>query len=218
MEKVVLVASKRVVTGKKVNALRRAGSLPAVLYGHNFAPQPISLNLKETTAILQKISGSSIITIDLDGNEHAALVREKQRDFVKNVLLHVDFQTVSLTEKLRTEVAIILEGIAPAVKDFNAMIGNGISEIEVECFPQDLPESIKVDISILKEIGDAIYVKDLPVPANVEFLTDGEELVAITSAVKEEKEEEVVAEVVEEPVAGEPEVIEKGKKEEEVPE
>jgi len=217
MDKVVLVASKRVVTGKKVNALRRAGNLPAVLYGHNFAPQPISLNLKETTAILQKISGSSIITIDLDGKEHAALVREKQRDFVKNVLLHVDFQTVSLTEKLRTEVAIILEGIAPAVKDFNAMIGNGISEIEVECFPQDLPESIKVDISILKEIGDAIYVKDLPVPANVEFLTDGEELVAITSAVKEEKEEEVEAEVVE-PVAGEPEVIEKGKKEEEIPE
>ena len=217
MEKVVLVASKRVVTGRKVKALRRAGSLPAVLYGHNFPPQPISLNLKETTATLQKISGSSIITIDLDGKEHAALVREKQRDFVKNVLLHVDFQTVSLTEKLRTEVAIILEGIAPAVKDFNAMIGNGISEIEVECFPQDLPESIKVDISILKEIGDAIYVKDLPVPTNVEFLTDGEELVAIASAVKEEKEEEVVAEVVE-PVAGEPEVIEKGKKEEEVPE
>ena len=214
MEKVVIKATKRAVTGKHVATLRREGKLPGVLYGHNVNSVPITMHLKEASMILGKLSGSSIVTIDLDGQEHAALVREKQRDYIRSVLIHVDFQAVSLTEKLRTGVGIELVGVSPAVKDFNAMIVSGIEEVEVECLPQDLPEKFEVDISNLKEIGDSIYLRDIPVPQNVEFLTDPNELIAVAQFIKEEVVEEAVVEEVE--AAGtEPEVIEKGKKEEE---
>lgn len=214
MDKVVIKATKRAVTGKHVATLRREGKLPGVLYGHNINSVPITMDLKETSMILGKLSGSSIVTIELDGQEHAALVREKQRDYIKSLLIHVDFQAVSLTEKLRTDVGIELIGLSPAVKDFNAMIVSGIEAVEVECLPQDLPEKIEVDISNLKEIGDSIYLRDIPVPQNVEFLTDPNELIAVAQFIKEEVVEEAVVEEVE-ATGTEPEVIEKGKKEEE---
>jgi large subunit ribosomal protein L25 len=215
MEKVVIKATKRAVIGKHVATLRREGKLPGVLYGHNVSSVAITMDLKEASTILGKLSGSSIVTIDLDGQEHAALVREKQRDYIRSLLIHVDFQAVSLTEKLRTDVGIELIGVSPAVKDFNAMIVSGIEEVEVECLPQDLPEKIEVDISNLKAIGDSIYLRDIPVPQNVIFLTDPNELLAVAQFIKEEVvEAPAVVETAE--VAGtEPEVIEKGKKEEE---
>ncbi len=217
MEKVILNATKRTVIGKHVEILRREGKLPGVMYGHNFSTQPITLDLKEATNILNRLSGSAIVTVNLEGSEHSVLVREKQRDFIKDHLQHVDFQVISLTEKIRTEVSIDLVGTAPAVKELNALVVSGIDAIEVECLPQDLPERISVDVSNLHNIGDAIYLKDIPVPANVTFLTDTSELIAVISSIKEEVIEEVTpVEAVEEEV--EPEVIEKGKKEEEIPE
>jgi large subunit ribosomal protein L25 len=218
MEKVVVKATKRSITGKHVAQLRRAGKLPGVLYGHNFEPLPISLDLKEASNILGKLSGSSIVTIEVEGKEHATLVREKQYNYLVGSLLHVDFQVVSLTEKLRTDVSIELVGISPAVKDFNAIVVSGIEEVEVECLPQDLPEKITVDISNLKNIGDSIYLRDIPIPQNVALLTDPSELIAVVSFVKEEVVETVAPVETAEVTGTEPEVIEKGKKEEEIEE
>jgi large subunit ribosomal protein L25 len=218
MEKVVLNATKRTVTGKHVAILRREGKLPGVLYGHNVDPIAITMDLRDASNILSKLSGSSLVNVNIDGKEHAALVREKQRNYIKGSLIHVDFQVVSLTEKLRTDVSINLIGTSPAVKDLNALVVSGIDAVEVECFPQDLPERIVVDISKLANIGDAIYLKDLPIPTNVVFLTDPNELIAVVSAIKEEVVE-VVAPVEGAEVLGtEPEVIEKGKKEDELEE
>jgi large subunit ribosomal protein L25 len=217
MEKVVLHAVHRDITGKQVRQLRRDGKLPGVIYGHHIKPTALSLDLREATRILNTLSGSSLITVDIDGKEEAALVREKQKDFIKGTLLHVDFQVVSLTEKLNTGVEIELTGIAPAVKDFNGVVVSGLDEIEVECLPQYLPERIIVDISKLMKVGDAIYVRDLPAIENVTIMNQPDELIAIISATKEEAVVEV-APVAEGVVVEEPEVIEKGKKEEEVPE
>ncbi len=218
MEKVVLNATKRTVTGKHVAILRREGKLPGVLYGHNVESIAITMDLRDATNILNKLSGSSLVNVNIDGKEHAALVREKQRNYIKGSLIHVDFQVVSLTEKLRTDVSINLVGTSPAVKELNALVVSGIDAVEVECFPQDLPERIVVDISKLVNIGDAIYLKDLPIPANVIFLTDPNELIAVITAIKEEVVE-VVAPVEGAEVLGtEPEVIEKGKKEDELEE
>jgi large subunit ribosomal protein L25 len=211
MEKVVLNAVPRTVTGKQVGALRRDGKLPAVMYGHHFDSTPITLDQREATKLLSTVSSSSIITISLEGKEHATLVREKQKDYLRNSLKHVDFQVVSLTEKIRTNVAVELIGVAPAVKDFNGVLVTGLDEIEVECFPQDLPGSIVVDLSALVNIGAAVSVKDITLSDKVVVLDDGQDLlVHITHPVVEEV---VVEEVV--PSLEEPEVIEKGKKEEE---
>jgi len=210
MEKTVINATRRPVTGKKVGALRREGKLPAVLYGYKIESTPILLDHHEASRILAPLSKSHIVTIVLDGKEHAALVREKQKDFIRNSLLHVDFQVVSMTEKIRTKVSVVLEGVSPAVKDFNGVVVSNLSEVEVEALPGDLPESLVVDIASLTQIGDAVYVRDLPVPPGVEILTPEEELVVNITGVA--AEEEVVEEVAE---GAEPEVIEKGKKEEE---
>ena len=212
MEKIVINATRRTVTGKQVGALRRAGKLPAVLYGHHVEATPMTLDLRDASRTLASLTGSSIITINLDGKEFAALVREKQRNYITNTLLHVDFQAVSLTEKLRAAVEIEITGTSSAVKDFNGVVVNGVSHLEVEALPADLPERFIVDISGLKKIGDAIHVRDIAIPAKVEVLTDSDEMVVLITAGAGEE----VA-----PVEGgpeEPEVIEKGKKEEEVEE
>ncbi len=209
MEKVVLKATKRDVIGKKVGALRRQGKLPAVLYGHHIETTAIMLDAHEGSQTLSHLTSSSLVTIDLDGKEYLALVREKQRDFIKNRLVHLDFQVVSLTEKMRAKVGIELAGTAPAVKDFNAVIHTGLTEMEIECMPEDLPERIVVDISGLAELGDSVRVRDVVLSDKVKILDDLEEIVAVATA---PKKEEIIEEApVEEEAA--PEVIERGKKE-----
>ena len=214
MEKVVINAIPRTIRGKQVGALRREGKLPAVLYGHHFESTPITLDLKEASKILSSVTSSSIITISLEGKEHATLVREKQKDYLRNSLKHVDFQVVSLTEKIRTSVAIELQGVAPAVKDYNGVLVTGLDKIEVECYPQDLPDRIVIDLSGMAKIGDAYYIKDIVLSDKVVVHEDMNEMVIhITHPAVDEV---VVEEVT--PSLEEPEVIEKGKKEEELPE
>lgn len=212
MEKIVLQANRRQIIGKQVKQLRRQGRLPAVLYGRNFEPISVTLDFRETNRILPRVTSSHLITVEVDGEPHNALVREKQFNPVLGKLIHVDFLVVSLTEKLRANVTIQLEGESPAVRDLNGVLVSGIEEIEVECLPQDLPERIMVNVSSLAEFGAAIHVRDIKVSENVRVLTNLDEVVAIVTA-PEAEEEEVV--VVEEVAAEEPEVIEKGKKEEE---
>jgi large subunit ribosomal protein L25 len=187
MEKVALKATKREVLGKKVGALRRAGKLPAVLYGHGIETTPVMLDDREATLRLSHLTSSSLVMIDLDGQEYPALVREKQRDHLKNVLLHVDFQVISMTEKVTTKVGIDLSGTAPAVKAFNAVIVTVLSELEIECMPQDLPARVVVDISGLAEVGAAIHVRDVVISDRVKILDDPDEAIVVASATRAEK-------------------------------
>jgi large subunit ribosomal protein L25 len=213
MEKIILKATKRDVVSQKVGPLRRQGKLPAVLYGHGIETTPIVLEAYEGSLKPSHLSSSSLVTIDLDGKKYLAQVREKQRDVIKNRLVHVDFQIVSLTEKMRAKVGIELTGTAPAVKDLNAMIQTGLTALDVECMPQDLPERIVVDISGLAEFGDGIRVRDIVITDKVKILADPEEIIAMAAAPRKE-EISTEAPVVEEAA---PEVIERGAKEKEAP-
>ncbi len=210
MEKNILQATRREVTGKKVGVLRREGKLPAVMYGHKFPSTPIVLDLRSATKVLNAVTGSSLVTIVLDGAEHAALVREKQRDYIRNVFTHIDFLVVSLTEKIRASVPVELHGVSPAVKSLNGVIVTGLTTIEVECLPNDLPQRFVVSIAGLENIGDGIYVRDLELPAKVEVLAEPEEMIVIVTGSTEEVEA-----VEGEGGMIEPEVIERGKKDEE---
>ena len=217
MEKVVLKAEKRDVIGKQVKAMRRAGKLPAVIYGRHTDPISVSLDSHTASLVLGRLTSSSLVTIDLNGKEYPALVREKQRDYIKNRLLHVDFLTVSLTETLRASVAVNLVGISIAVKDYNAVLVTNLQSLEVERLPGDLPERIDVDISVLARPGDGIRVRDIKVSDKVRLLDDPETMVAVATFAKVEEEGAGVpgAEGVT-PTATEPELaVERGKKEEE---
>ncbi len=213
MDEIILNANRRTVIGKQVNALRRAGNLPAVLYGRRIDPLPIQLNLKEASRVLEKLSPSALIVVEVDGDKHFALVREKQRDPLLGSLRHVDFQAVLLTEKVKSNVNLHLVGVAPAVETYFGIVVTNIERVEVECLPRALPDRIDVELSGLKEIGDAIHVRDLVMPKGVEVLNDPEELVVVITAPI--AEEVIVAEEVAGILAGEPEVIERGKREEE---
>ena len=222
-EKIVLTAQKRTVKGKQVGALRRQGILPGIIYGKlgksHIDPVMIQLDLHDASQIIKILTGSSLVTVDVEGKEYPVVLREIQKDIIYGTLRHVDFMAVSLTEKLQTAVPIELIGQAPAETNLAAVVVTGISELMVECLPQDMPERIEVDATVLVDIDSAVYVKDLNVPENVEVLSDPEELVAgvtyvtIEEEPEEEEEEGELAELLEEDV--EPEVIEKGKKEEE---
>jgi large subunit ribosomal protein L25 len=212
MEEVVLKASHRTVLGKQVKAIRREGKLPAVIYGHHIDPIVIELDLRDTSRNLMGLAPSTLVTVDVDGKQHRTLVREKQRNKLTGTLLHVDFLAVSMTEVLRSQVYLEIVGISPAIKDFDGVLVTGMDEVEVECLPQNLPERMLVDISGLKEIGDGIYVRDLVVPEGVEILEEPDTMVVLVTAQAVE-EEEAPAEVEE--LVEEPEVLERGKTEEE---
>ena len=218
MEKVVINATKRDVVGKQVKALRREGKLPAVIYGRHTEPINVNLDAHSATLALGKLTTSSLVTINVDGTEYPALVREKQRDYIKNRLLHVDFLAVSMSEKLRTSVNVHFNGVSGAVKDFNAVLVKNLEELEVECLPADLPEHIEVDISSLAKPGDSIRVREVPVSDKVRLLNDPDTVVAVATFAKVEEEVAAVPGAVEgtAPAATEPELaVERGKKEEE---
>jgi large subunit ribosomal protein L25 len=222
MEKVVLKASRRDVRGKQVGALRRAGKLPAVIYGRHIEPLNISLDAHDANLALNKVGSSTLVTIDLDGKEYPTLVRERQRNFIKGNLLHVDFLAVSLTEKIRAEIRIELTGVSPAVKDQNAVLVTGLHALSVECLPTDLPDKIVVDISPLLKPGDGIHVRDVVVSDKIRVLDDPDEMVVVATFAKVEEEAPAAAAEGVAPAeaeAVEPELsVERGKKEEEVPE
>jgi large subunit ribosomal protein L25 len=214
MDKHVLKASKRDAIGKKVKGLRREGFFPAIIYGRDMKePLPISLELRETTKFMRGVGSSTVVTIDVDGNEYPTLIRDRQYDVIKGDFLHMDFLLISMKEKVRTMVSLTLEGEAPAVNEYGAIIIHGISDIEVEALPTDLTDTITVDISSIMEIGDGIYIRDLILPEGFEIFVDPDEMIAVASApsMVEEEEEEALEEVLDE--EGEPEVIEKGKDE-----
>lgn len=217
MDRVVLKAVRREVTGKQVNALRRSGQLPAVIYGRHVDPVAISLEAHSTNLIMNKLTASSLVTIELEGKEYPSLVRERQRDYIKGNLTHVDFLAVDLKEKIRATVGIQFVGVSPAVKDYNGVLVHNVERLEVECLPTDLPERVTVDISILKEIGDGIRVRevDAMLTDKVVVLNDPDDMVAVVTAAKEEAEEAPAeGEVAEE--AATPELsVERGKKDEE---
>ncbi|HEY58926.1 MAG TPA: 50S ribosomal protein L25 [Anaerolineae bacterium] len=213
-ERPLLKAERRTVTGKKVKQLRRQGKLPGVVYGKVLEePIPVMLDYKEAAKVLRGATGSEILDLELEGQTLPVLVREKQKDFIKGTLLHVDFQAVSMTETIWAEVPIELEGEAPAVKNYGAVLVQSLDVLEVEALPGDLPERIVIDLGRLEEIGDMITVADLVLPPSVKVMADPDEAIVVATAPRTEEEVEG-AETVEE-IGAEPEVIEKGKKEEE---
>ncbi len=214
-EQIVIEAEPRSVIGKQVKALRRDGKMPAVVYGKHIKPISLVMDARETNRILARVGSSHLITLKVGKEEHNVLVRDRQRDFIRGGLIHVDFLAVSLTEKLRAHVRLELIGTSPAVTDIGAILVTGVSDVEVECLPKDLPNVIQVDVSKLDKIGASIQVQHITIPPNVTLLSNLHEMVVqVTSPMGEEAP--TAAEAAAAAAAAlEPEVVEKGKKEKE---
>jgi large subunit ribosomal protein L25 len=209
-----LKAEKREKFGDGYSGLlRRSGRVPAILYGHNFENQAISLDSREFKSLL-KTTGSenSIITLVLPAGEQkkvTAMIREVQRDPLTQNTIHVDFQKISMDEEITTHVRIELIGNPVGVKE-GGFLDHRIRHVEVSCLASNIPEEIQMDVSNLA-IGDSIRVEDLLNMEGVIILTSGDEVVAAVIPPTALKVEEVA--VVEE--EKEPELIKPEKEKEE---
>lgn len=216
MEKIVLKTEVRNDAGKKVaKGLRNKGLVPAVVYKGGKDALKLQLANDALEQVLHTKAGENvIITLEIEGEGQkkpkTVIVKEVQRDPIKNRILHVDFNEISLTETLKVNVPLATHGEAAGVKKDGGVLEHILWELQVECLPTNIPAKIEVDISNL-EIGHFIMVKDIKVPEGVKVLNDGE-LIAIS--VKAPKVEVPVAEVPGAEAAVEPELIRKKKEEE----
>jgi len=181
MEKYILNAEKREVLGKKVKGLRREGKLPAVIYGQEIVPMPITLDTKEVQQILKVVGANTLISIKLGKDEFLSLVRDIQREVIMRDLLHMDFQAVSLEETITTSLPVVMIGESPAVQELEALLIVGMDQLQIEAKAKDLPDTISVDVSNINEIGDNILVKDLVISGDVKILDDPDGVVIVAT-------------------------------------
>ncbi len=210
-ETIELQAELRSNVGSGIKALRRSGKTPAVIYGRHVTPLAVQLDTRTLNNTLRKVGKNTLIQLHVAGESEprTVLVREVQRDPIQRRLLHLDFQQISLTEKIRATVRVETAGECPDVRSGAGILLMERDTLEVECLPTDLVEAITIDISQLK-VDDAVLVKDIVPPPGIRILEDPEESVLrITRFVEATVEEEAAGE------PGEVEVIERGKKEKE---
>ncbi len=196
MEITKVSAEKRQQLGKgEVKRLRKEGFVPGILYGNNVA----NLNLTFSEKELRKIalgSGQIIKVAVVGEGEHNVLIRDYQKHPITKEVIHLDLFEVSMTEKLTTVTAIVISGEAKGVGQ-GGILQLGAREVDIECLPVDIPESIVVDISGL-DLGETVKVGDLAVPSGVTILSDPEQIiVSIVAPQYEEETEEAEEEAVE---------------------
>lgn len=230
MEKVSLEAEIRSEVGKgAVKKLRKCGFIPAVVYKagdrainlkvssqallkvlHTEAGENVIINLSLSDSRKSKDKKSALTRkrVSLDNNVKTVIIKEIQYHPVRGNILHIDFNQISLTEKLTVDVPVETKGESQGVRE-GGILEHILWELKVECLPAKIPEKIEVDVTELK-IGDFIYVKDLKIPRDIKVLSDPE---AVVVSVKPPAVEKVEEGEIEEEIT-EPEVITEKKKEE----
>lgn len=213
MNKVTLIANKRIVVGRKVKKLRQDGSIPANIYGKKVKSQSIQVLEKEFNTVHSKVGETGLVELMLDKLVHPVLIHNVAYHPVTHATLHIDFFQVDLKEKVTTKVPLAFMGESPAVKDKLGVLLTILSEVEIEALPTDLPEKLEVDINGLKAVGDTLKVSDLKVSDKVKILSDETlELVKVAPLVskaaeqmaKEEAEAKAAAAAAAVPAEGAP--------------
>lgn len=211
----VLSAFPRTIFGRKVKKLREQGLIPAHVFGHKIKTIHVQVNENEFVKIEKAAGEATIINLKTNGELRPVLIRNIQTDPVTDKILHIDFYQVNLKEKVRIKIPIEIVGESPAVESKQGVLLTPLSEIEIEALPTNLPDSVKVDISKLEKLDDAILVKDLKLPAEVEILEDKEETVVKIGELVTKEAEEILAEEAAERAATETVTEEVSKAEEE---
>jgi large subunit ribosomal protein L25 len=204
-------ATTRTATGKGVaRKLRASGQVPAVIYGHNRAPQALVLDAHEFQLLLEKVPyTSTVIELAFDGGMARTLIREIQRHPFKKQIVHVDFQELVAGEKVTVPVPLQFTGTPEGVRHGGGMLDQVLHELEVSCDPSNIPHHIVVDVTPLT-IGHSIHAGEITLPAGVTLETDADATVCVCAAPKVEVEAAPA-----EAAVAEPEVIRKAKADEE---
>jgi large subunit ribosomal protein L25 len=212
MEQSEVIVRKREAMGKgPAGRLRRQGWVPAVIYGHGSQAEPLAVETRGLRRFLD--TGHHIVDLrqEDEGGVRRALVREVQVQPVTEEVLHVDFVEVSEHERVEVAVRLVFRGEAAGVKE-GGVFYTVLHEVEIACPADAVIDDLRVDVSAL-ELGQALHVRELPFPENVETVTDGDQVVATVRLPKGEVAEEGAA-VEGEGEPTQPEVISEQKREE----
>jgi large subunit ribosomal protein L25 len=192
---------------------RRAGMVPITVYGGGAETVSAVAQLRDLAAILRSEAGrNTIFTIDVEGiGESEVMFHDRQIDPVRGRLIHADLTRLVKGQKIEVTVPLHLSGEPIGVKEKQGVLEQILREIQIRCEPREIPDSLDIDVSGL-DVHDTLHVSDIKVSETVEILTDAELVIATVGIVREEAEPAPAAEG-EEPA--EPEVIGKGKKDEE---
>ncbi len=213
-KEIILKATRREGRGKNdARRARRDGQVPVTIYGGAGEAVAALAPLSELAAILRSDSGrNTIFTVDIEGVEATEVMfADRQIDPVRSRLVHADFKRLVKGQKIEATVPLRLVGEPIGVREEAGVLEQIIREIEIRCQPRDIPEHLDVDVTNLG-VHDVLHVSDIPATADVEILAEPDTVIATVSVVKEEV---VEALPVEGEAPAEPEVIGKGKKEEE---
>jgi len=183
-QQVKLKAHKRSLVGRNaIKRIKEKGLVPGIVYGSNQPPIALEVDNRVLSKVLAHASSEHIL-VELeivDGNQSTsklALIQEVQHHPLKRGLVHVDFHAVSTTEKITSSVPIETVGEALGVRTFGGLLEHSLRTLEVQCYPQDLPSVIRIDVTNLN-IGESLHVRDIQLPPGVEAVTD-EDLTAVS--------------------------------------
>ncbi|MDP2703824.1 MAG: 50S ribosomal protein L25 [Candidatus Doudnabacteria bacterium] len=182
-------AKLRQASGKQNKKLRKAGILPAVVYGRNKETLSLEIPDKDFQKVYQKAGESTIVDLAIDGKgEKKVLIHEVAKHYMKDEPIHIDFYEVDLTRKIHAKVPVHFVGVASAVKESGGVLIKNLTEIEVEALPMDLPHSVEVSIEPLKSFDVLIRVADIKVSDKVKILGRLEDVVVSVQAPRTEAE------------------------------
>ena len=192
-----LAAEHRQITGKKVAGLRRAGRLPAVVYGHGIESSNVSVDTHEFEQLRRHTGPNALVDLSIDGSKaRPVLVSSIQVHPVNRRPLHVDLFLVRMTEELTVDVPLVATGSSLAVTQHGGTLLHPIESVRVRALPDHLPQSIEYSVESLLDFDTTLHVRDLVIPGDVTLMTDGDDIIAKVQAPRVE-EEPVVAEAAE---------------------
>lgn len=216
-KEMTITAEARDSRGKnEARRLRAKGSMPAVLYGGSDGPTPVAVSPKELTKILNSRTGhNTIFNLSIAGQQDTpVMIVDWQFDPIKDSLLHADLKRIDLSQRITVMVPVVTQGDPKGVKIQGGIHEIITREIEIECLPNDIPEQFVVDVSELL-IGQNIRAGDIPMSESMKLVSPPDAVISHVIALRAEEAPAAEAAPEAAPAAGEPEVIKKGKKEEE---
>jgi large subunit ribosomal protein L25 len=173
-----LDASHRDLIGKRSHRLLREGQVPAIVYGHHVKAVAVAVDRRELQHVLSRAGRTQLVDLVIDsGRPHKVLIKDVQTHPRRQGPIHVDFQQVSMREKLQVEVPVVVIGESPVVERGDADILQVIHQLKVECLPGDIPEVFEIDVSGLRSVGDQVRIGDVPGFDGVTVLGDPEDVV-----------------------------------------
>jgi large subunit ribosomal protein L25 len=191
-----LAAAPREILGKHVARLRRAGQLPAVVYGHGVASTSVTIDAHDFELLRRKAGPNALVDLSVDGKKaDPVLIHDVQVHPVTHRPLHVDLFLVQMTVELTVDVPLVAIGVSPAIENDGGTLLHAIESVRIRALPDHLPQSIEYSIESLVDFDTTIHVRDLAIPSDVTLLTDADEIVAKVQAPRVEVEEPTAAEV-----------------------